>query len=149
MPRVIYPRLRFIEPQLASPLINHPRASTGFTKQHDGYRSQLVIEEGTARVYTRNGHDWSDRYPGIVRAASGLRCRSAIIDGEAIVQDRNGASDFLMRCLRPFNSLTTSFFMLSISYISTASISVSKSSWIVGRSNAKSSQVRLTCATIT
>ena len=58
--------------------------------KHDEYRSQLVIEEGTARVYTRNGYDWSDRYPGIVRAASNLRCRSAIIDGEAIVQDRNG-----------------------------------------------------------
>ena len=53
-----------------------------------------MIEGGTARVYTRNGYDWSDRYPGIVRAASNLRCRSAIIDGEAIVQDGNGASDF-------------------------------------------------------
>src|SRR3546814_9463024 len=62
--------------------------------KHDGYRSQLVIEEGTARVFTRNGHDWSDRYPGIVRAGSNLPCRSAIIDGEAIIQDGNGASDF-------------------------------------------------------
>jgi ATP-dependent DNA ligase len=40
------------------------------------------------------GHDWSDRYPGIVRAAASLRCKSAIIDGEAIVQNGNGASDF-------------------------------------------------------
>jgi bifunctional non-homologous end joining protein LigD len=44
--------------------------------------------------YTRNGFDWSDRYPFIVRAASRLRCRSVITDGEAIVQDGNGASDF-------------------------------------------------------
>jgi ATP-dependent DNA ligase len=40
------------------------------------------------RVLTRNGHDWSDRYPSIVLAASNLRCQSAIIDGEAIVQRR-------------------------------------------------------------
>jgi ATP-dependent DNA ligase len=46
------------------------------------------------RVLTRNGHDSSDRYSSIVSAASNLRCRSAIIDGEAIVQDGNGASDF-------------------------------------------------------
>jgi len=95
MPRVIHPRLRFIEPQLASPVDQPPEGKHWIHEiKHDGYRSQLVIEGGTARVYTRNGYDWSDRYPGIVRAASNLRCRSAIIDGEAVVQDRNGASDF-------------------------------------------------------
>ena len=52
------------------------------------------MERGGARVYTRNGYDWSERYPSIVRAATNLRCKSAIIDGEAIVQDGNGASDF-------------------------------------------------------
>jgi bifunctional non-homologous end joining protein LigD len=54
----------------------------------------VLLEQGQVRVLTRNGHDWSDRYPTIVRAISKLRCRSAIIDGEAIVQDGNGASDF-------------------------------------------------------
>ena len=93
--RAIYPRLRFIQPQLASPVDQPPESKHWIHEiKHDGYRSQLVIEGGTARVYTRNGYDWSDRYPGIVRAASNLRCRSAIIDGEAIVQDGNGASDF-------------------------------------------------------
>ena len=52
------------------------------------------MERGGARVYTRNGFDWSERYPAIVRAASHLHCKSAIIDGEAIVQDGDGASDF-------------------------------------------------------
>ena len=95
MPRVIHPRLRFIAPQLAS-LVDEPPEGKHWIYEikHDGYRSQLVIENGKARVYTRNGYDWSDRYPGLVRAASALRCRSAIIDGEAIVQDGNGASNF-------------------------------------------------------
>ena len=53
------------------------------------------MERGKARVFTGNGHDWTDRYPSIVRAATNLRCQSAIIDGEAIaVQDGDGASDF-------------------------------------------------------
>ena len=95
MPRMIHPRLRFIEPQLASSVDQPPEGKHWIHEiKHDGYRSQIVIENGQARVYTRNGHDWSDRYPGLVRAASDLRCRSAIIDGEAIVQDENGASDF-------------------------------------------------------
>ena len=54
----------------------------------------LVIERGPARTYTRNGHDWSDRYPGIIAAARKLSCRSAILDGEVIVQDARGVSDF-------------------------------------------------------
>ena len=88
-------RLRFIEPQLASPVDQPPEGKHWIHEiKHDGYRSQVVIERGQVRVFSRNGHDWSDRYPGIVRAATNLRCQSAIIDGEAIVQNGDGASDF-------------------------------------------------------
>ena len=88
-------RLRFIEPQLASPVDQPPEGKHWIHEvKHDGYRSQVVIERGQVRVFSRNGHDWSERYPSIVRAATNLRCKSAIIDGEAIVQDEHGASDF-------------------------------------------------------
>ena len=88
-------RLRFIEPQLASPVDQPPKGTHWIHElKHDGYRCQVLLERGQARVLTRNGHDWSDRYPSIVRAAANLRCQSAIIDGEAVVQDENGASDF-------------------------------------------------------
>jgi bifunctional non-homologous end joining protein LigD len=91
----VTPRLRFIEPQLASPVDQPPEGKHWIHEiKHDGYRSQVVIERGQVRVFSRNGHDWSDRYPSIVRAAAGLRCKSAIIDGEAIVQNGDGASDF-------------------------------------------------------
>jgi len=88
-------RLRFIEPQLPS-LVDQPPESKHWIHEvkHDGYRSIILIETGKVRVFTRNGFDWTDRYPSIVRAASKLRCKSAIIDGEAVVQDGNGASDF-------------------------------------------------------
>src|SRR5262245_17548202 len=88
-------RLRFIEPQLASPVDQPPDGKHWIHEiKHDGYRSQVVIERDRARVFSRNGYDWSDRYPGIVRAAAKLQCKSAIIDGEAIVQNGHGASDF-------------------------------------------------------
>jgi bifunctional non-homologous end joining protein LigD len=58
--------------------------------KHDGYRCQVLLEQGEARVFTRNGHDWTDPFP-IYRPC---RCQSAILDGEAIVQNGNGASDF-------------------------------------------------------
>ena len=88
-------RLSFIEPQLASPVDQPPEGTHWIHElKHDGYRCQVLLEGGQARVLTRNGHDWTDRYPSIASAASILRCRSAIIDGEAIVQDGDGASDF-------------------------------------------------------
>ena len=88
-------RLRFVEPQLPT-LIDQPPAGDGWIHEikHDGYRTMLVLDRGTVRAFTRNGHDWSDRYPGVVASAGRLSCRSAVLDGEVIVQDARGASDF-------------------------------------------------------
>ena len=88
-------RLRFIEPQLASPVDQPPQGKHWIHEiKYDGYRCQVLLELGQARVFTRKGYDWSDRFPSIVRAVAKLPCLLAIIDGEAIVQDHNGASDF-------------------------------------------------------
>src|SRR5262245_33980027 len=116
MPRI---SLKFIEPQLASPVDQPPEGKHWIHEiKHDGYRSQLLIERGKARVFSRNGHDWSDRYPAIVRAAANLRCKSAIIDGEAIVQNGHGASDFdaLPSALRrqPYSIILYAFDLLHL-----------------------------------
>jgi DNA ligase D-like protein (predicted ligase) len=88
-------RLKFIEPQLPSRVDEPPEGNHWLHEiKHDGYRSIVVFENGNARVFTRNGFDWTDRYPSIARAASALRCKSAIIDGEAIVQNEKGASNY-------------------------------------------------------
>jgi bifunctional non-homologous end joining protein LigD len=88
-------RLKFIEPQLATAVDDPPpRAGWIHEVKHDGYRTLLIIERRKARAYTRNGFDWSERYTGITKAAVKLDCRSAIIDGEIIIQDKNGVSDF-------------------------------------------------------
>jgi bifunctional non-homologous end joining protein LigD len=46
------------------------------------------------RLFTRNGHDWTSRYPRIVAAALRNRNSSFVIDGEAVLLDANGHSDF-------------------------------------------------------
>jgi ATP-dependent DNA ligase len=58
-------------------------------------------EAGRARLYTRHGNDWTTRYPLIVSAVSSLKCRSCLIDGEIVVTDDRGLSDFeLLRSRR-------------------------------------------------
>ncbi|AXV17961.1 ATP-dependent DNA ligase (plasmid) [Neorhizobium sp. SOG26] len=65
-----------------------------FEVKWDGYRLALHIEGDTVRVLTRGGHDWTHRFPTIVAAAKALGVNSAILDGEAVVLDEQGRSDF-------------------------------------------------------
>ena len=68
--------------------------------KHDGYRTLIVIEGGKVRAFSRHGRDWTGPYRRVVEAATKLPCQAAIIDGEIIVQDENGISDF-DACARP------------------------------------------------
>jgi bifunctional non-homologous end joining protein LigD len=54
-----------------------------------------VQREGKrVRLFTRNGHDWTDRYPPIVEAALRNRATSFVIDGEVVLLGVDGLSDF-------------------------------------------------------
>jgi len=46
------------------------------------------------RLFTRNGHDWSDRFPLITEAALRNRNTSFVIEGEAVLPGVDGRSDF-------------------------------------------------------
>ena len=62
--------------------------------KHDGYRLIVQREDKRVRLFTRNGHDWSERYPRIVEAALRNRNASFVIDGEAVLLGVDGRSDF-------------------------------------------------------
>ena len=51
-------------------------------------------DNASVRLLTRNGHDWSPRYPAIVEAVNHLKVRSCLIDGEAVACDGNGLAVF-------------------------------------------------------
>jgi bifunctional non-homologous end joining protein LigD len=62
--------------------------------KHDGYRL-IVRRDGKAvRLFTRRGHDWTDRYPGIAAVAVKLRAKSFTLDGEAAVSGADGVAVF-------------------------------------------------------
>ncbi|MGN6374102.1 MAG: DNA ligase D [Sphingomonas sp.] len=61
--------------------------------KYDGYRALIAIGGGKAKVFTRNGLDWTDKFPGIAEAAATLPVGSALIDGE-IVAFKDGQPDF-------------------------------------------------------
>ena len=62
--------------------------------KHDGFRLLVHRAGDRVRLLTRNGHDWTRRYPWIVEAALKNRTRQFVIDGEAVVLGVDGVSDF-------------------------------------------------------
>jgi hypothetical protein len=62
--------------------------------KHDGYRLIVQREGKTVRLWTRNGYDWSSRYPRIVEAALRQRPDSFVLDGEAVLLGVDGIADF-------------------------------------------------------
>ncbi|BCB17878.1 ATP-dependent DNA ligase [Bosea sp. ANAM02] len=65
-----------------------------FEVKWDGYRLAVHIERSRVRIITRGGHDWTARFPTIAYDARELGLDTAILDGEAVVLDERGASDF-------------------------------------------------------
>ena len=61
--------------------------------KYDGYRALVSIANGKAKVFTRTGLDWTDKFAAIAAAAAKLPVKSALIDGE-IVAFKNGHPDF-------------------------------------------------------
>ncbi|MGV4796103.1 non-homologous end-joining DNA ligase [Rhizobium sp. F40D2] len=86
-----------IEPCLA---LLKPRPPKGpqwtYEVKWDGYRLAVHIEPSGVRILTRGGHDWTERFPAILAEARRLPVSTAILDGEAVVLDVQGRSDFGM-----------------------------------------------------
>jgi ATP-dependent DNA ligase len=78
----------FIEPCLPSPAKAPPAGPDWLHEiKHDGFRIMARRDAKGVRLYTRNGHDFSKRFPQIIAAVATLPVHSCLIDGEAIVSD--------------------------------------------------------------
>jgi bifunctional non-homologous end joining protein LigD len=85
----------FIEPAL--PVLK-PRLPKGdgwlYEIKFDGYRVQLHLRDGQATILSKNGADFTNRFPRIAAALADLPVKSAIIDGEVVACGTDGAPDF-------------------------------------------------------
>jgi bifunctional non-homologous end joining protein LigD len=80
---------------LSSPAVrpwsaSRPRVLVG---KHDGYRLQIHVRDGRVRLFTRNGADWTKRYPRIAEEVARLR-EPLIIDAEVVCLNGKGVPDF-------------------------------------------------------
>jgi len=89
------PSLGIIEPCLPSPA-KAPPSGPGWLHEikHDGFRILARRGSGGIRLVTRNGNDFTSRFPRVVAAIAALPAHSFLIDGEAIVTNGDGLAVF-------------------------------------------------------
>jgi bifunctional non-homologous end joining protein LigD len=82
----------------------------------DGYRLQIRVEKGGVTIFTRNGHDWTDRFPELVADAVALP--DCILDGELCALDAAGHPSFSRLCaaITPGRTAGLVFFVFDLPY---------------------------------
>jgi bifunctional non-homologous end joining protein LigD len=84
-----------LAPQLAILADEAPKGDDWLHEiKYDGYRALCRLEHGRARLFTRSGQDWSDRFGPVARECAGLPAQAAWIDGEVVVLDADGRTRF-------------------------------------------------------
>jgi bifunctional non-homologous end joining protein LigD len=85
----------FVPPCLAS-LSDSPPDQGNWVHElkFDGYRIQARLDHGKATLLTRKGLDWTKKFSTLAKAIAKLPAKTALIDGELVVEGDDGISSF-------------------------------------------------------
>jgi bifunctional non-homologous end joining protein LigD len=85
----------FVRPQLTR-LVETPPKGDGWVHEikFDGYRIHARIEAGKAKLLTRAGLDWTDRYEVPAESIAKLKVQAAYLDGELCAVGEDGVTSF-------------------------------------------------------
>ena len=108
----------YIAPCLATDIGRPP---TGNKWAHeiklDSFRMQLHLRHGVVTIYSREGHDWTERYRSVADQAAQLTAEHLVIDGEMVVLRNDGTSDFwALQKTRPGISDRVTYFAFDLLY---------------------------------
>ncbi|WPN95975.1 DNA ligase D [Pseudomonas sp. MUP55] len=81
-------------PQLATLVDRAPEGDWLYEIKFDGYRIMARIRDGEVRLFTRNGHDWTERLPRQAKALEALKLKDSWLDGEVVSLNGDGLPDF-------------------------------------------------------
>jgi bifunctional non-homologous end joining protein LigD len=85
----------FKAPQLATLVREPPRGDEWLHElKFDGYRMVCHLSRGKARFWSRNGKDWTAKFPNLAAALKTFPAVSAVLDGEVVIVDKAGRSSF-------------------------------------------------------
>jgi bifunctional non-homologous end joining protein LigD len=104
----------FIPPQLAT-LVKEPPSGERWLHElkFDGYRMLCRIDRGDVQFWSRNGRDWTAKFPAIAEALKLLPATTAFLDGEIVVVDAQGRSSF-QKLQKSMGKAVTSGFVYAV-----------------------------------
>jgi bifunctional non-homologous end joining protein LigD len=84
----------------------------------DGYRMTIFKNEKKVIMRTRNGLDWTKRFPTIAAAVAVLNGRDVVLDGEIVMLRPDGLSDFgeLQQAINSSNEKKIVYFAFDLLY---------------------------------
>ncbi|CAH0496053.1 DNA ligase D [Novosphingobium sp. CECT 9465] len=81
--------------QLATLVDNVPTGNDWIHEiKYDGYRALIAAAGGDVHVFTRNGHDWTEKFGPLVEAVARLDLPPCLIDGEIVAYGKDGNPSF-------------------------------------------------------
>jgi bifunctional non-homologous end joining protein LigD len=86
---------KFVPPQLATLAAKAPPGEEWLHElKFDGYRILARLEDGRARLMSRNERDWTAKFPAVAEGVARLRVSTAMLDGEVAVFLPDGKTSF-------------------------------------------------------
>ncbi|HEX8877742.1 MAG TPA: DNA ligase D [Phycisphaerales bacterium] len=111
---------RGIAPQLCT-LADHTPGGPGWLHEikFDGYRLIAELADKQVRLVTRAGKDWTAKFGPIADAIAALPCKQAVLDGEAVILDKNGRTHFqgLQQAIKQQRFSTLTFFVFDLLFL--------------------------------
>ena len=83
------------EAQLATLVDSAPEGPDWLQElKFDGYRILAMLRDGEVTLWSRNGKDWTARFPATAERLSRLPVSAILLDGEIVALERSGLSSF-------------------------------------------------------
>ncbi len=83
-----------VEPMLARPADAPPHGDYLYEVKWDGIRAMVALDEGEVRIWSRNRHDITSRFPEFLVPDRAFRTTSALFDAEIVCLDEEGKPVF-------------------------------------------------------
>lgn len=85
----------FVPPQLATLDAKPPIGDEWLHElKFDGYRMICHLKNGKAQFWSRNGKDWTSKFPRLAESLKRLPAKAAVLDGEIVALDAKGRASF-------------------------------------------------------
>lgn len=112
--------MRKISPQLATLSDRSPSGTEWVAEiKYDGYRALCRIDQGKVNLFTRNGNDWTSKWPDIASCAAALDVDQAWLDGEVVAIGDDGKTNFqaLQKNDREGGNQRLAFYVFDLLYL--------------------------------